>query len=166
MPTCATMFPHANSKSGTVTIEGVVVDRGYWRANNKSDNVLSCYNADACLGGLTGDPGYCSDGYEGPCELPAMTRFTRLLLDAWIWILFVWYDVGRFGLRRCAKACVARNALGLLQPVNVGSYNAGTNRRIRQFTACLLPSAACRLVLWEPCAPLNDHHEISRHRRH
>ena len=73
VPTCATMFPHAKSESGTATIEGVVVDRGYWRAHNKSDNILSCYNADACLGGFTGDPGYCSDGYEGPCELPAKT---------------------------------------------------------------------------------------------
>lgn len=47
-----------------------MVDRGHWRASNKSTAVLPCYNPAACLGGVTGEPGYCSEGYAGPCELP------------------------------------------------------------------------------------------------
>lgn len=69
VPICTTLFANAKSENGTATVEGVTVDVGYWRVNNQSENVLSCYNADACLGGLTDDPGFCHDGYEGPCEL-------------------------------------------------------------------------------------------------
>ena len=71
VPTCAEMFEHAQSKNGSATIEGVIVDPGYWRADNKSEKVLPCYNPEACRGGLTGDPGYCNDGYQGPCEFPS-----------------------------------------------------------------------------------------------
>lgn len=78
MPTCTKVFRNAKSINGTATIEGVDVDPGYWRASNRSTHALRCYNAGACLGGLTGYPGYCSKGYEGPCELTADTRFPAL----------------------------------------------------------------------------------------
>lgn len=70
VPICTATFAHANSGGGATVIEEVVVDTGYWRASNKSSTVLSCYNTDACLGGVTGDPDYCLEGYEGPCKRP------------------------------------------------------------------------------------------------
>lgn len=79
VPACTTLFANAQSDNGTATIEGVMVDPGYWRVNNQSENVLSCYNADACLGGLTGEPGFCHDGYEGPCELSTMNAHRTMI---------------------------------------------------------------------------------------
>ena len=58
---------HATSSGGNVTLQTLSIERGYWRATASSTEVLACYNADACLGGVTGTPGYCLDGYEGPC---------------------------------------------------------------------------------------------------
>ena len=49
-------------------METLEIDKGYWRATNTSTLVLPCYNTEACVGGITGSPGYCDDGYDGPCE--------------------------------------------------------------------------------------------------
>ena len=51
-----------------------MLEAGYWRTTNTSRNVLACFNEKACLGGVTGNPGYCSDGYEGPCEWRRISR--------------------------------------------------------------------------------------------
>ena len=48
-------------------MEELQINPGYWRATNSSEDVLACYHADACLGGVTGTPGYCREGHEGPC---------------------------------------------------------------------------------------------------
>ena len=61
-------MPHATSDGGPVTLERVSIDKGYWRATNSSREVLACFNADACLGGLTGAADYCLEGYQGPCK--------------------------------------------------------------------------------------------------
>ena len=42
---------------------------GYWRDSNMTDNFISCFNYDACLGGLynnqTSATGFCFEGYIG-----------------------------------------------------------------------------------------------------
>ncbi|CAM9812920.1 unnamed protein product, partial [Ectocarpus sp. 6 AP-2014] len=42
------------------------IDGGYWRTTTESDNILACYNADACNGGQTGADSFCASGYTGP----------------------------------------------------------------------------------------------------
>ncbi|CAN0045690.1 unnamed protein product, partial [Scytosiphon promiscuus] len=64
-PTCAELMAHSESAGGNTTLATVSIDPGYWRATNSSTEVLACYNADACLGGVTGRAGYCQEGYEG-----------------------------------------------------------------------------------------------------
>lgn len=59
---------HSNSSGGTVTLETLSIEPGYWRATASSTEIVPCYHADACLGGVTGTAGYCLEGYEGPCE--------------------------------------------------------------------------------------------------
>lgn len=59
---------NTRSEGGPATLEMISIDKGYWRATNSSRDVLACYNADACLGGLTGTAEYCLEGYEGPCK--------------------------------------------------------------------------------------------------
>lgn len=75
---CTAAMEHAFSAGGTGTLEMLSIDPGYWWATGSSEEVLPCYNADACLGGVTGAPGYCLEGYEGPCEWyhPILTRRT------------------------------------------------------------------------------------------
>ena len=67
-PVCEDLLSHANNLDGTATLETLVLEAGYWRTTKTSRNVLACFNEKACLGGVTGNPGYCSAGYEGPCE--------------------------------------------------------------------------------------------------
>lgn len=67
VPTCAEVMEHATSDGGNITIEALSIDSGYWRANESSEEVLACYHAEACLGGVTATSGYCLEGYEGPC---------------------------------------------------------------------------------------------------
>lgn len=68
IPICTAVFEHANSGGGHATLENLIVDPGHWRASNTSREILACFNEDACLGGVTGDPSFCREGYEGPCE--------------------------------------------------------------------------------------------------
>lgn len=67
-PICLGELRHSTSAGGNTTLESLLIERGYWRATNTSMEILACYNAKACLGGLTGGKGYCSKGYKGPCE--------------------------------------------------------------------------------------------------
>lgn len=59
---------NAKSDGGTTTLEELLIDGGFWRATSNSTEVLACYNKEACKGGVSGHPDYCSEGYEGPCE--------------------------------------------------------------------------------------------------
>lgn len=68
IPVCSEVMEHAVSSGGTVTLEMLEIEPGHWRATQSSEDILACYNEDACLGGVTGAPGYCLEGYEGPCE--------------------------------------------------------------------------------------------------
>ena len=68
VPVCTSQMEHTRSEGGDTTIETLDVDYGYWRATPTSRDVLTCYNEDACLGGVTGGPDFCRKGYEGPCE--------------------------------------------------------------------------------------------------
>lgn len=65
---CSDPLEHSISPGGTITLDALVIEPGYWRATPSSENVLECYNADACLGGVTGSESYCLEGYERPCE--------------------------------------------------------------------------------------------------
>jgi len=67
-PTCTRVLDHTSSPGGTVTLAQIRIDPGYWRATESTTNVLACYNADACLGGVTGTAGYCREGSDGPCK--------------------------------------------------------------------------------------------------
>lgn len=60
-------MPHATSAGGAATVRTVSIDPGFWRATPFSEEVLACYNPDACLGGVTGTAGFCLEGYSGPC---------------------------------------------------------------------------------------------------
>ncbi|CAN0225140.1 unnamed protein product, partial [Scytosiphon promiscuus] len=66
MPVCADAIEHSTSSGGSTTRETLSIDPGYWRATDSSKDVLACYYADACLGGVTGRDDYCLEGYEGP----------------------------------------------------------------------------------------------------
>ncbi len=76
VPVCKEEMLHTTSPGGNVTLATLNIDPGYWRATQSSENILPCYYEDACLGGVTGAAGYCSEGYEGPCE----SLFLLLLL--------------------------------------------------------------------------------------
>ena len=68
IPTCLEAIEHSSSPGGNlVTLETLSIEAGYWRATNHSTAVLPCYNTDACVGGMTGSPDYCNEGYTGPC---------------------------------------------------------------------------------------------------
>ena len=64
---------HAYSPGGLTTLGMVWIEPGYWRATPSSLQVLACYNADACLGGLAEASGFCLEGYEGPCVWDALS---------------------------------------------------------------------------------------------
>eukprot|EP00903_Cladosiphon_okamuranus_P018661 g17175.t2 len=66
VPMCMAVMQHVFSDGGTDTLEVLSIERGYWRATPSSEDILACYNVDACLGGVTGTSGYCLEGYEGP----------------------------------------------------------------------------------------------------
>ncbi|CAN0346271.1 unnamed protein product, partial [Ectocarpus sp. 12 AP-2014] len=65
-PACSEVMAHSTSAGGSTTLQEVSIDRGYWRATSVSEEVLECFQADACLGGVTGTSRYCLEGYEGP----------------------------------------------------------------------------------------------------
>ncbi|CAM9774589.1 unnamed protein product [Ectocarpus sp. 6 AP-2014] len=66
VPTCTDLLEHSTSSDGRDTLETLSIQAGYWRATTSGTEVLACYHADACLGGVTGTSGYCLEGYEGP----------------------------------------------------------------------------------------------------
>ncbi|CAN0089674.1 unnamed protein product [Ectocarpus fasciculatus] len=72
-PMCEAPLWHTSADNDGVTLETLHIDRGYWRATNESDNILACFNADACNGGQTGAHSFCASGYQGPycavCEI-------------------------------------------------------------------------------------------------
>ncbi|CAM9133326.1 unnamed protein product [Ectocarpus sp. 8 AP-2014] len=72
-PICTEVMDHSTSDGGNVTLQTLSIDRGFWRASASSTEVLACYHADACLGGVTGASGYCEEGYEGPCASCSIT---------------------------------------------------------------------------------------------
>ena len=77
MPYCEVVLAHSSSNGSSTTIESLSIDPGYWRATATSENVLACYNLDACEGGVTGASNYCHKGYEGSCELFSRLRPTH-----------------------------------------------------------------------------------------
>lgn len=69
VPSCSEQLDHTMSAGGNTTLATLKIDRGYWRSSPNSTTVLGCYNEDACIGGISGEDGFCDDGYEGPCEM-------------------------------------------------------------------------------------------------
>ena len=76
-PMCLEEIAHSSSPGGNTTVELLSIENGYWRVSNTSTKILECYNTKACKGGVTGDPEYCLEGYEGPCEI-RIKYFVRL----------------------------------------------------------------------------------------
>lgn len=68
VPKCTAAMEHTTCSTKGKTLSTIVIDAGYWRATESSRDVLECYNPASCLGGVTGAPGNCKEGYEGPCE--------------------------------------------------------------------------------------------------
>ena len=66
-PICEAIPVGVEASSSVTTIETFELKKGYFRASNKSVNVLECYQEDACAGG-TDASNYCKPGYMGPCE--------------------------------------------------------------------------------------------------
>eukprot|EP00752_Nemacystus_decipiens_P012380 g10972.t1 len=75
-PTCEAPLEHTTASEPGVTLETLNISRGYWRATNMSDNILACYNAGACSGGVTGSASYCAPGYTGPYCAVCETGFS------------------------------------------------------------------------------------------
>ena len=67
-PVCELPLEHTTAEGPGVTVETLTIARGFWRATKQSENILACYNPEACIEGETGSDGYCSPGYTGPCE--------------------------------------------------------------------------------------------------
>eukprot|EP00752_Nemacystus_decipiens_P012586 g11146.t1 len=66
VPSCQDVMDHSTSSGGTATLDTISIEPGYWRATASSTDILECYHADACLGGVSGSADYCLEGYEGP----------------------------------------------------------------------------------------------------
>eukprot|EP00903_Cladosiphon_okamuranus_P006392 g6257.t1 len=66
VPACVDVMTHSISPGGTVTLEALSIEPGYWRATVSTKDIAACYHAEACLGGVTESAGYCLEGYEGP----------------------------------------------------------------------------------------------------
>lgn len=66
-PICEAPLEHTTAEQEGVTLETLSIARGFWRATNKSENILACFNTDACIGGVPLD-GYCAQGYTESCE--------------------------------------------------------------------------------------------------
>lgn len=77
VPTCTETLENTRSDGANTSIEDIRIDPGYWRATTTTKTILACYNADACLGGITGEAGYCRKGYYGPCKILLETFFVR-----------------------------------------------------------------------------------------
>ena len=67
-PACEAPLEHTTAIDPGTILETLNINEGFWRATNKSDNILACYNPDACSGGQTGADDFCAPGYKGPCE--------------------------------------------------------------------------------------------------
>ena len=78
-PFCSKTMENSHSPGGLTTLNLVIIDRGYWRATPSGEKVLPCYNTEACLGGLTGAPCFCFEGYEGPCKYVTLSVHLYLL---------------------------------------------------------------------------------------
>lgn len=65
--TCDAPLEHTSADEDGVTLETLNITKGYWRVSSESDNILACYNADACVGDVLLE-NYCAPGYKGPCE--------------------------------------------------------------------------------------------------
>ena len=73
---------HASSSQGIV--EKLNIAQGYWRATNKSREVLECFNQHACKGGIASKTSdYCVDGFKGPCRwrLECVTDLKSNMID-------------------------------------------------------------------------------------
>lgn len=81
VPTCTETLENTRSDGANTSIEDIRIDPGYWRATTTTKTILACYNADACLGGITGEAGYCREGYYGPCKtlLEAFCLLARVI---------------------------------------------------------------------------------------
>ncbi|CAM9114240.1 unnamed protein product [Ectocarpus sp. 8 AP-2014] len=70
MPACEAPLEHTTATEPGTTVETLVINEGYWRASTKSNNILACYNEEACIGGQTGAYSFCAPGYNGPyCDV-------------------------------------------------------------------------------------------------
>lgn len=78
-PVCKVPLEHTSADAGDVTLKTLNIDAGYWRATNTSEEILACYNPEACSGGQTGADSFCASGYKGPCE-GIREEATRLML--------------------------------------------------------------------------------------
>jgi predicted outer membrane repeat protein len=57
----------------------VILPEGTWRASTTSTRTYSCWNSDACTGGVAAasTDDYCTKGYKGPCKYTTLTVCMR-----------------------------------------------------------------------------------------
>ena len=68
VPVCQVVPEGVNTTGMTgMTLETLNLMSGFYRASNKSREILECHREDACLGGSKADT-YCAKGYTGLCE--------------------------------------------------------------------------------------------------
>lgn len=67
IPSCKDLPTGAKAVASGTTVEGIVLETGYFRTSNDSHAVLECHRRRACVGGDDAN-NYCAIGYEGPCK--------------------------------------------------------------------------------------------------
>ncbi|CBJ48858.1 polymorphic Outer membrane protein G/I family [Ectocarpus siliculosus] len=146
-PTCTDVMEHITSAGGTVTLEDLPVERGYWRASPSSEEVFACYNSDACLGGVTGRAGYCLKGYEGPYCAVCSDGYTTELAFA---CTRCSGGAGRIALAAVLAVvvlCVAFAVASYAMSGRVGDVRSGVVARLGQYIP--LQSVKIVIVAWQ-----------------
>lgn len=74
IPICTPAFEHTTSAGGSVNLQNLVLDKGFWRVTPVSRKALPCYREEACLGGITDSPDFCDGKFKGPCRCQDFRR--------------------------------------------------------------------------------------------
>lgn len=92
-----------------VTVQNLQLEKGYWRTNVNSGNVLACPVLEACLGGSNST---CREGHEGPyCDV-CVKKYAL----SWLCRCFIEVTIALTGCAGCAASSYYENYDGLCNP--------------------------------------------------
>lgn len=74
VPICTPALEHTTSPGGSVNLQNLVLDKGFWRVTSLSRKALACYREEACLGGITDSTDFCDGRFTGPCRFQGFGR--------------------------------------------------------------------------------------------